>query len=882
MSARKSKNHLTNRYSIGRLQFRLFFLLLALEALVSIALIFNAPSERGNTWLLGLSFSRWLLVAVMFVPGFISARLFWLNMRNNKKWTSLETRIHRILQNHFFYFTLLVLNILFSVISFYLILLTFKFTDALTQARLERLSPLLLWIFALGLQTLIFAPRLRYGKEWREREKPPRGVLLTAALILSWFGLLVVFLHVTRLDLRPDRTGWDAPGVPLMATQVFMAWSAAILFFIFFIAAERRLGWLSSHLDLIASLVLWLLAVLLWQSQPLTPTYFSPAPRPPNFEYYPYSDAASHDLVAQNLIIGQGFTQVSEKPLYSSFLAVVHLIVGQNYLRVIAVQVAVLALLPAILYLLGAQLHHRFSGILLGLAMILRERNAISLSGQINVSHSKLLMTDLPAALGLALFTLLLIKCFEANRSQLRWPLWVGATLGFLLLLRSQIIIFLPLLLFLAFWQGGKMVRPRLIYSGTLLLGFVFAALPWLLRNYQLTGQVGYSQPLQALYLAKQYSLTPEANDPSFPEDTPSSEYVSLGFAHMVGFVRAYPGEVARFISAHFLHNEVSSMLALPTRFDLADTVVTFYNLRPYWENAEGRLWNECCSLDAYISGTPYWDGWDGVFPVQARLPLIFNLTLISLGISAAWKRMGWLALMPLGLHVAYNLSTAIARVSGWRLILPVDWVLILYYCIGLGQLSLWGWAYASAARTVVPKKQKASKLPISFNWRNERLPQYSAIIFVVALLLPTAEMLIPNRYVELDRATAIAEWQRSGLTAQTQLDPFDFLDQPGAAALVGRALYPRYYVAGMGEPGGQWPAFNPLPFSRLGFVLIGPQGEQVVLPISAVPAVFPNGADVLVFGCREESYLRAVAVVFSDGLAADLISDVQPLSCSS
>jgi hypothetical protein len=133
---------------------------------------------------------------------------------------------------------------------------------------------------------------------------------------------------------------------------------------------------------------------------------------------------------------------------------------------------------------------------------------------------------------------------------------------------------------------------------------------------------------------------------------------------------------------------------------------------------------------------------------------------------------------------------------------------------------------------------------------------------------------LLPARYQSPTPESIAAAWEEAGLVDQASLSLEAFLQQPGASVRAGRALWPRYYTVDIGEPGGQWPAFNPLPFSRLGFVLAGPRGEQVVIPLSAAPAAFPNAADVLVFGCVEETYFRAAMLVFTDGSSDDLPSD--------
>lgn len=849
----------------------LYTSLAAVEALFAIAWLFALPSEDGGG-LLGFSASRWLLALMLFAlaAGFAWASvLIWRRPNVRER---LEEGVGRALSRTWVYWGALLLAFIGLLIGVYLIQATFKFTDALILARLQRLLPAIAWAFLVSLQSLILFPWIKAQQAKRASGGNWRSVLAPAGIALAGLALLAAFVAWSRLGLRPDRTGWDSPGTPLLGTQVGLVLLVAILVWGLVAWGHKRWGLKPSYLDLALGVVIWLVAVALWQTQPLQPTYFSPRPQPPNWAYYPYSDAASHDLVAQNLLIGEGFTPISEKPLYSFFLAGLHAAFGQDYLRIVSVQILLLALFPVVLFALARRLGYRLGGLVLAGAVILRERNTIALSGDISVSHSKLLMTDLPTALALAFFTLLLVKWLQEGRTRLRGPFLLGAYLGFLVLLRSQSVVFVPLLLLLVFISAGGAFKHRSTLAIVALSGFLLAALPWLWRNYQANGSFGYSQPLQARYLAKQYSWTPEANDPGFPPDTPTSQFVALGFAHVAEFTRQYPGEVARFVSAHFLHNEVSSLLALPMRFDLADKLVTFYNLRPYWQETQGRLWNECCSLDATIAGSPYWDDWDGVFPRDAWLPLGVNLALIALGLGSAWRRWGWTGLLPLGLHLAYSLSSAVARVSGWRLILPADWVVLLYYCLGLTQLVLCIWAYLSGHDAeFAPSQVAAVKTLAKHPWRQDRIPQMAAVVFGLALLVPLAETWLPARYEPVTSEAVQVAWEQAGLANQAGMDVDTFLDQPGAQVLVGRALWPRYYAADMGEPGGDWPAFNPLPFSRLGFVLAGPRGAQVVLPLLDAPAQFPNAADVLVFGCQEVSYFRAAAVLFTDGRALDL-----------
>lgn len=833
---------------------QLYFVLCALAALLATGLVFAAPSEGSNAWLLGLSQTRWALVTLILAVAAGFARLLVRARAQSLYWS--DRLLKRARERSVVVPLVLAL---IATISIYTCLLTFQFQDAFVRARLERLFPLFLLVAFVNVNTLFFILLLRRQADHREaiiESTLPK----TALVFIATLGAVSVFVSQTRLGLTPDRTGWDNPGVPLMATQVLLAWGVACLISLGLGAAMVRWPKRSFRIDLALSIALWLIAVIAWQSEPLKPTFFSPQPLAPTNEYFPYSDAASHDLVAQNLLIGEGLTPAAEKPLYSAFLAGLHALVGQDYLAVVAAQIMVLALLPVALYALGSRLHHKLTGVMLALLVILRERNTIFLSGEIGVSHSKLLMTDLPTALALALLALVILKWLEADHRTLRWPLFVGATLGAIVLLRTQNMVFLPVLLLLAFWLGGKTWPNRFRYAAVLFLGFLALALPWMVRNGIESGQFGFSQPLQALYLAKQYSLTPEANDPGFPPNTSPADYARLGFANAFAFAQDHPALVAQFITSHFLHNEISSFLALPMRLDLTEKLVEFYNLRPYWAGAEGRLWSECCSLSAYMENTPYWQDWRGSFPAEAMLPIAFNLTMIAIGLAAAWRRLGWAGLLPAGLHLAYNFSTAIARVSGWRLNLPVDWALLLYYCIGISQLTLWAWAafVSRPTRTAKP----ARKPRATYGWQAEGLTRVLGALLLAGLVIPVAEWAIPQRYERVSDGEAIQAWQSGDLI---DFDATAFLEHPTAEVLNGRALWPRFYGANQGEPGGQWPAFNALPFDRLGFVLVGPEGAQVVLPLSASPAEFTNSLDVMVIGCWQGDYFLAAAVL-SDG----------------
>jgi hypothetical protein len=81
------------------------------------------------------------------------------------------------------------------------------------------------------------------------------------------------------------------------------------------------------------------------------------------------------------------------------------------------------------------------------------------------------------------------------------------------------------------------------------------------------------------------------------------------------------------------------------------------------------------------------------------------------------------------------------------------------------------------------------------------------------------------------------------------------------ATILHGRALYPRFFFADAGEP-GEWRSFQPRPYRRVSFYLVGSQNIGVILPDDEIPDLFPHGSDVIVIGCYNDRYFDALGVI--------------------
>jgi hypothetical protein len=90
-----------------------------------------------------------------------------------------------------------------------------------------------------------------------------------------------------------------------------------------------------------------------------------------------------------------------------------------------------------------------------------------------------------------------------------------------------------------------------------------------------------------------------------------------------------------------------------------------------------------------------------------------------------------------------------------------------------------------------------------------------------------------------------------------------EFMKQPDAVQIIGRTLYPRWYKPGGGEPGSGWTAYKAQEEAHLGFMMVGPSGEnQLILLQDQSPDLFTHAADVIVFGCQKTNFIDVKLVV--------------------
>jgi hypothetical protein len=135
-------------------------------------------------------------------------------------------------------------------------------------------------------------------------------------------------------------------------------------------------------------------------------------------------------------------------------------------------------------------------------------------------------------------------------------------------------------------------------------------------------------------------------------------------------------------------------------------------------------------------------------------------------------------------------------------------------------------------------------------------------LILALGASLPLSEHLFPQRYPPASREALLAHLSTAAPPSDTLAIQALHQAEPGALVLRGRAIYPRYYAAGEGEPLSAKTGYSDMPQARLVFFLLDQINSLVVLDLPQSPAFFPNAADVYLIGLPRKGYIQAQAVL--------------------
>lgn len=820
---------------------KIFLILLSFETAFTVFLLITIPTDSKNAVLFGFSAMRLLLISlpiIFFIFAILFLRYVSTSDLNLKR---VEETIDKLIDSQkpfLFFVAFFVCGILFLLTP----------PERIGASIVERLLPVVLLLVIISVQFVGFQffwkkKKINFGfiSQWKTAYFSA-GITF-GIILLSW--ILIVW---SKVGVVPEKAGWAPPGTPILPQQVIQALGVGFLLYLI----SSRWKWInkSQKTNIVVSILLWIFASILWLNEPLRDwSYFTTKPTPPNFESYPYSDAQLYDTFAQNYLIGESLRYgVTHRPGYAMFLAFLHAVAGQNYEQIIYIQIFVLAIGPSVLYLLVSKLGGQPAGILAALIMIFREKNAIALTNIIEVSHSKLLMSDVPTMVLTVIFVYVLILWLQSSENKLYLGIIAGACLGLGALIRSQALIVLPIIFVCILIAKKESLKLVIKQNIILLLGVLVVITPWVWRNYQVSGRMLIEyQNAYTTVIASGYTDNP-VDIERLPNET-VQQYDDRMFSLILNYIQEHPIEVTRFYLSYFVHNEISSVVHLPMS-------LTFWDTRDYVR--ELNLW-----------------GWNPPFanPAPKILPFFFvSLGLIAFGVGIAYQRAKWIGLLPLLIHLGYSFSVVPFKTSGWRFILPVDWVLNLYFSIGLMYVTLILFSLFNSSQNSNIEIQDSKKT----NWI--KVEPVLIIFFLIGLAFPLIETIIPQKYQDIPQNELIKKYMLGDVIIDNKvtISPSDidkFVEtEPTSIVVTGSALYPSFY-----QDGEFWGDDDSYPLEirnidRLQFLLIGSMQRRVYIPMNVPPEYFPHGAEVFVVGCQTNVGIRALLVIVDQNYFASTI----------
>jgi hypothetical protein len=630
--------------------------------------------------------------------------------------------------------------------------------------------------------------------------------------------------------------------VPLLAWQVCVLVLAAILL------RQLHFNW-SRHTDVLLFLAIWGVSAYFWASQPLQASFFITPPMFPNHEFYPFADLEFFDRASQYALIGQGINngQFYDRALYIAFLVYLHTFFGQNHELLMKIQAGLFAVFPAVVYLIGKNLHGRPAGLIAAALASWRGINALAAMALINTSSAKHMLTDFPTGLGLAIFCLFLIQWIQDPQKNWHKAALGAGTLGLTSLLRPHVmallVVFLPLIVLVSLPQWRK----GLAVASLGLLAFFASVSPWTFLS-------GSNISIIELYATRIRDVIEQRYIPEEQEQIPA--------------LPAKPGLLALAAQAeqpidvpfpvnHFLNNLQTSALGLPLAPQLLSTRETIKGGETIWQVH-----------------------WQGDLSLQAAIMLSVSLGLTALGMGAAMQKSRLAGLALPVVFLTYAAANALARTSGGRYIVPIDWIVILFFGLGLTVLLEAGQSFFKRQPSTGESDRPAVEAPNQTHW-GLKAASVVTCFGLIGGLIPLSQTLHSPHYQPASQEELI---DKIGGFGPDRQDVHDFLkNEPAAVILQGAALYPRFLGQGEGVPG--WPPYKAVEYPRTIFVLIGPHsGHEIIVLPGPVPESLPHNSDVIIFGCKRdykyEVIIDALVVVLTNDQIVYQMQPARPLQC--
>ncbi len=824
-------NNLNNEeiFRVDRLQ--LLLSVFCIEGLICLIWLLLIPTDTGGIFF-GFSLRRLLLISIPLISSTFSLAILFLKKKNPGDFNKLIIWMNFKNTRRFIYpFTVILSIISWSGLFFYH-LLNYEINPFINQ----RLLPISVWLIITSLSLVVIFPTI-FGKKEEKYQHLRMKKLLP---VFSLVNIILIIIILTGLGLRTKDVTVNDLGVPLLEWQIIYVCGLMIML-VFAKNGLREIKYfqgglrlkLQNYLIPMIFISLWLIASFVWIKQPLPDNnYFAPEKLPPNFETYPFSDAERYSINAQRIITGAIDQHIITKPLHAVFLALVYSVGGLGYEKIIIVQTLILALFPAILYLIGKEIHGNILGLGMGLFAIFREVNAIQASNIANVSNSKLLMSDFPSTLILSVLVLITIKWIKKpNRKY--FATLTGGILGALVLYRAQYLIFTPFFIVMAFIIYRKKWRSILVFSFLFLICLSLTIFPVLIRNYSISGKLWFDAPEYMSTFRESYVFTglESTNSDGVDLRTSNSEIQQSGFLESLRFI--LKSDYVYDVVDNFFRNIISTFLVFPIRFDCTQTLreLSF---------TQDNFWAE-----AYSYNNP-----------SNFVIVILNSIFIIFGLASLFKNNYKIGYSCIAFYIFINISSSAFRFSGWRFIMPVDWLIYLIFLLGFFSIS--------SFLHLIPQNNLIEDMSLSKKENNLIDFNIKKNIFILLLFLLIGSLiplrqLFPESYRTREKSEICSNLDE--LISEDKFKEIEerattFCNDDSSIAVEGNVIHPRFFRRGWGFYDRQNDViFGEQEFSRLTFRVLSKDSRLMYIHINDLSKgeYLPNGAHAIILAEKDE-----------------------------
>ena len=692
------------------------------------------PSDIKNVVVFNISAMRLSLLAFLCFSGIALCLMLTSTFKRPYK-------VERLIKKTFSHPTWPFFTLATLVISIFITWITlFAPTYLLGSyfSMVERLRPLILWAFSILLTTIILS----------FQHRPPRKLVFHE--IFKEYGAPVILVLLIAFSIQKiypvltDELWFGRYSVPILYLQIIFTWFS-ILFIKQAISAFKWTlpPWLEKRFDLVIFIFLWALAVILWLPQPIefmdnllyTAIEQHLRPFPPTSAIQPWKDSNTYYMVTTSVQIGRGIYRSIDKPLFLAFSSLINWLASGNYLRMLNLQIFILAFYPPVIYMIGKKTVNRSTGLLAGLLAVFQELNALRIMDEFPLVSAKVLLTEPYMTFWNALIVIALILALSRGDKP-RWLsfLIAGGTLGLSALFRLNTMIIIPFIFLLIFIDERKFTKSLFLKIGVFTLGILLALSPWMIHN-----AIVFNNPVafirskvSGVIVKNRYQeIISQTSEDYFLEefksanaDSPKLKTIpNLNQPTIQNIETVSKGSYTKLtlsILRHFLNNLITSISILPTS-SIPQDLFHASRAQPFWGK---------------VSAEQY----ENINPVVVFL----NLVIIGLGIARTIKIQPAQGLASLAVYIGYHFSNGLAISSGNRYAQPASWIVIFYFATGLICIS-------DCVLNLINGKSSGTKISAYDSLHLHKPKNWPTIIVIVLIILigatPVYADLVPGRW---------------------------------------------------------------------------------------------------------------------------------------